>query len=64
MCPIESLLEYMAGDFSETTVEDAANHFAVSEVTITALLMNNRFIEPTYPARGIPYDLGLGVVDL
>ena len=58
LCPIESLVDYMEHDFSETAVEDAANHFAVSEVTVNASLMNNGHIEPAYPTQGISYSMG------
>ncbi|MCY4287945.1 MAG: hypothetical protein OXC63_05075 [Aestuariivita sp.] len=57
LCPIDSLVEYLDGDFSETALEDAANHFSVSEKTVEALLMNNRYLPGYPPDSSMPYSL-------
>ena len=57
LCPIGSLIEYLDGDFSETAIEDAADHFSVSEKTIDALLMNNGYRPRYMPDSSMPYSL-------
>lgn len=57
LCPIASLVQYLGGDFSETAIEDAANHFSVSEKTVDALLMNNGYLPRFAPDTGMPYSL-------
>lgn len=57
LCPIESLVEHLDGDFSETAREDAANRFLVSEKTVDALLMNNGYLPRYVPDSGMPYNL-------
>lgn len=44
LCPIESLMEMLDGDMSESAIEDAASEFAVSERTVEAQLVNERLI--------------------
>ena len=61
LCPIDSLVESMEGDFSETSIEDAADYFSVSEYTVSSLLMNNGYIPPEYPASRTPYSMGGGI---
>lgn len=57
LCPINSLVEFLDGDFSEGALEIAANHFSVSERTVDSLLMNNGYL-PRYAANhGMPYSL-------
>lgn len=58
LCPIDSLVEYMDGDLSETSQEKAAERFKVSERAVSSLLMNNDYITPEYPAEGLPYRTG------
>ena len=57
LCPVDSLVENMNGDFSETAVEDAADYFSVSDRTVRSLLINNGYIEPRHPAGGMPYNI-------
>ncbi|MCY4005348.1 MAG: hypothetical protein OXE84_00745 [Rhodobacteraceae bacterium] len=33
LCPIDSLVDFLNGDFSESGVEDAADHYDVNEIT-------------------------------
>lgn len=45
LCPVEGAKQFMQGDYSESAIEDVAEHFDVSATTVTALLMNNHLIE-------------------
>lgn len=57
LCPIDSLVNYLSDDFSEAALEEAANHFVVSERTVESLLMNNGYL-PRYAANyGMPYSV-------
>ena len=40
LCPIQALTQFLGGDFSESGMEAAAEHFEVSERTVEALLTN------------------------
>ena len=42
LCPIAELEEYLKGDFSETRIEEAADHFVVSDFIVRRQLVNNR----------------------
>jgi hypothetical protein len=55
LCPIESLVGFLDGDFSESALEDAAERFGVSERTVESLLMNNGYLEDPYLRSGMPY---------
>lgn len=57
LCPIKSLVGYLGSDFSETAIEDAANHFMVSEKTVDSLLVNNGYFPRFAPDSGMPYSL-------
>lgn len=57
LCPINSLATYLDGDFSETALEDAANHFIVSEKTVDSLLVNNGYFPRFATDSGMPYSL-------
>lgn len=57
LCPVNSLVDYLGDDFSETALEDAANHFAVSEKTVDSLLMNNGYLPRHVQDSGMPYVL-------
>jgi hypothetical protein len=46
LCPIASLTTFLSGDFSPTAIDDAAEHFAVSERAIVSQLVNNHFLPP------------------
>jgi hypothetical protein len=57
LCPINSLVDFLNGDFSEGALEIAANHFSVSERTVDSLLLNNGYL-PRYSLNyGMPYSL-------
>ncbi len=57
LCPINSLVEFLDGDFSETALEDASNNFSVSEKAIESLLMNNGYFPRYVGDSGMPYRL-------
>lgn len=57
LCPINSLAEFLNGDFSEAAREDAASHFFVSERTVDSLLMNNGYLPRSTTNYGMPYSL-------
>ena len=42
LCPYEAVCDFLGNDRSEERCEDAANHFNVSPLAISALLLNNR----------------------
>jgi Zn-dependent peptidase ImmA (M78 family) len=44
LCPIDALIAYLDGDFSDDAILDAASHFAVSEQTVCSLLANNGYL--------------------
>jgi Zn-dependent peptidase ImmA (M78 family) len=44
LCPIDALIAYLDGDFSDDAILDAASHFAVSEQTVRSLLANNGYL--------------------
>jgi hypothetical protein len=50
LCPIESLIRYLEGDYSDKRIEDAAVHFAVSSVLVKSQLANHGLI-PRFPTR-------------
>lgn len=56
LCPIAGLQEFLQEDFSQTAIEDAADHFQVSEKTVASLLFNNHLIPYDHDAR-LPYHL-------
>jgi len=63
LCPIDELKEFLDGDYSESCIEDAAEHYDVSEHTVTSLLANHGLIQPPW-AHGygevtLPYALGV-----
>ena len=45
LCPFESLVEMLAGDYNDDMIEDAARHFNVSVLTVRTLLVNHGLIE-------------------
>ena len=55
LCPIDSLLEYLEGDYSENAFEGAANHFDVSEKTIESLLANHGYLSSVSHEPKLPY---------
>ncbi len=55
LCPIDSLVDYLDDDFSDSAIEDAASQFNVSERTVNSLLASNGYIEQTSPQDDFPY---------
>jgi hypothetical protein len=58
LCPIDSLKDYLNEDYSETALEDAADHFGVSQQTIELILANYGLITPPQPLSyetNLPY---------
>jgi hypothetical protein len=56
LCPIDALTSFLSGDFSSYAIEDAASKFAVSEQTVTSLLLNNGYIHQHW-SRNLPYQM-------
>lgn len=57
LCPINGLVDFLQDDFSDEAIDDAAEHFEVSQQTITSLLANNHVIE-CGGQNGTPYQIG------
>ena len=57
LCPIEKLTGFLANDFSEDRLEDAAEHFEISPETVNSLLANNALIYRTHGLSGLPYTI-------
>lgn len=57
LCPVEALVDYLARDFSESSREQAALHFDVSEKTVEVLLLNNGYLENTAIEPKVPYQV-------
>jgi hypothetical protein len=55
LCPVQSLVNFLEEDFFESALEEAADHFDVSEQTVEALLINNGYLSRPYYDFGIPY---------
>ncbi len=45
LCPFSELERMLDGDFSDDAIQDAAEHFNVSDITVRTLLVNNRAID-------------------
>jgi hypothetical protein len=60
------LREFLQDDYSESAIEDAVDHFQVSQITVDSLLVNNRLIpSPSmidYADARLPYQLNKGSV--
>jgi len=56
LCPIDALLAFLDGDYSESAQESAAEHFQVSEKTIETLLMNHGYTDRRVETQ-LPYRL-------
>lgn len=41
LCPIDSLMSFLSGDFTSYAIEEAAAEFSVSELTVTNLLLSH-----------------------
>jgi Zn-dependent peptidase ImmA (M78 family) len=63
LCPIAKLREFLQEDYSESAIEDAAQHFQVSQRTVESLLVNNGLLPSTFVAGYVedrlPYKLGI-----
>lgn len=62
LCPIDALQNFLGGDYSESAVEDATEHFQVSQTTVNSLLRNNGLIFSSmgdYVETRLPYQLGV-----
>ncbi len=59
LCPITALRDFLQEDFSEGAIEDAADHFQVSQTTVNSLLLNNGLMPSCfigdYADAGFPY---------
>ena len=44
LCPINSLDEFLSGDYTPERIEDAAEHFGISPLAISSHLANNNRI--------------------
>lgn len=55
LCPVESLQDFLDDDFSDDSVEDAAENFGISPATVTSLLANNNLIYRDYGRANLPY---------
>jgi hypothetical protein len=63
LCPIAQLEEFLQGDYSESAIEDAGEHFQVSTRAVNSLLVNNGLIQHSlffdYADAALPYRLGI-----
>ena len=50
LCPYEAVCEFLGNDRSEERYDDAADHFNVSSLTISTLLLNNERSEQSWSA--------------
>ncbi|HCL4400875.1 TPA: hypothetical protein N2D31_006276, partial [Pseudomonas aeruginosa] len=55
LCPINSLADYLNGDYSESSLEDAAEHFNVSDKIVESLLANNGYLDISSAEPKVPY---------
>jgi hypothetical protein len=59
LCPLSSLQAYLESDYSESAIEDAAEHFSVSSQTVESILENNGLISSppsvSYLETSLPY---------
>lgn len=62
LCPIDALQDFLQNDYSESAIEDATEHFQVSQTTVNTLLRNNGLIFSPfvndYVEAKLPYQLG------
>lgn len=61
LCPIDALKGFLDGDYSESAIEEAAEHFRVSQATVDSLLKNNGLVYSMlagYTDTALPYRLG------
>lgn len=59
LCPLNGLQAYLDNDYSESAMEDAAEHFKVSQKTVESILTNNGLISSPqsaiYLEASLPY---------
>ena len=62
LCPIDALQDFLQSDYCESAIEDATEHFQVSQTTVNSLLRNNGLIFSPfmgdYTEARLPYQLG------
>jgi len=47
LCPIDAIKSYAGGDYSDDSIEDAANYFSVAPLAIQTQLVNNKTLPPS-----------------
>ena len=47
LCPIDAIKSYAGGDYSDDSIEDAANYFSVAPLAIQTQLVNNKILPPS-----------------
>ena len=57
LCPIDALTEFVGTEISESSIENAASYFDVSEKVIENQLANNTPTNLLSPGFGMPYQL-------
>jgi hypothetical protein len=48
LCPIQSLDDFLSGDYSQDRIEEAAEHFGISPLAVSSHLANNGRISPQH----------------
>ena len=59
LCPIDSLVDFLSGDYSEPALEEAGEYFGVSEKTVESLLANNGYLGNSVIDQQVPYRLAV-----
>jgi len=57
LCPIQALVNFLDDDYSESAIEEAVDHFHVSDKTIESLLANHGYLEMSSVEPRLPYRL-------
>jgi hypothetical protein len=57
LCPLDALQEFLHEDYTDVSIEKAARHFTVSEITVNSILMNNNVMSHT--ESDLPYRVGV-----
>ena len=45
LCPFEELEQILDADFNDDSIQDAGQHFNVSDIAVRTLLVNHRLID-------------------
>lgn len=53
LCPIDGVTQLVQGDYSESSIEEAAEYFGVSTTTVASLLTNNGLVQSDNTTTGI-----------